>query len=121
MAVMNTLCNILSNYHMFTKVIAAIYNDDNNLRFALLLALRLFILFIIVMWAMYPVFGLNCYPDPYPSQLAALMYLDFFNSATDMLITCNMPRTLNKIKEVRRRAGSIIGDNDITSPQNNRL
>ena len=45
----------------------AMYNSEDSVRFSLLLALRLFLLFMIVMWAMYPVFGLSCEePVPYP-------------------------------------------------------
>jgi len=63
---MNSLSLIISNYHMHTKVISAMYNDENSVKFSLLLALRLFLLFMIVMWSMYPVFGLKCDPEPYP-------------------------------------------------------
>ena len=96
---MNSLCLIISNYHMHTKVVSAMYDDDNSIKFSLLFAMRLFLLFMIVMWAMYPTFGLSCKTDPYPEQLAAIMYLDFFNATTDMIITCRMPRNLQNIKE----------------------
>jgi hypothetical protein len=40
------------------------------------------------------------------------MYLDFFNAATDLGITFRLPRNLAKIKEERKRAGSMLGDID---------
>ena len=100
---------IISNYIMHTKTLLAMYNTESSLNFSLLLALRLFLLFMVVMWAMYPVFGLECIPDPYPSQLAAVMYLDFFNAVTDIFITLKLPRNLQRIKQERQRAGSILG------------
>ena len=88
----------------------AMYKSEDSVRFSLLLVLRLFLLFMIVMWAMYPVFGLSCEePVPYPPQLAAIMYLDFINATTDLIITCRLPRNLQRIKESRRRAGSMLG------------
>lgn len=112
MFVFNSLMQIVSNYYIHTKALSAMYNTDNSVRFSLLLVLRLFFVFLIVMWAMYPVFGLSCAPDPYPPQLAAIMYLDFLNATTDLIITCRLPRNLTKIKESRRRAGSILDDFD---------
>lgn len=110
MFVLNSLCLIISNYHMHCKADLAMYNDkDKQLKFSLLLALRLFLLFMIVMWSMYPVYGLTCFPDPYPSQLAAIAYLDFFNAATDLIITCRMPRNLTRIVTERKLAGSTLG------------
>ena len=79
------------------------------MKFSLLCSMRLFLLFMIVMWSMYPVYGLTCYPDPYPSQLAAIMYLDFFNATTDLIITCRMPRNLQSIVKERKLAGSTLG------------
>ena len=67
MFTINQLMTIISNYIMHTKTLLAMYNTESSLNFSLLLALRLFLLFMIVMWAMYPTFGLECYPDPYPS------------------------------------------------------
>ncbi len=105
---------VVSNYHMHSKVIRAMYNsEEHSVNLSLLLAARMFALFMIVMWAMYPIFGLSCAPpDPYPSQLAALMYLDFLNATTDLIITFRLPRNLTKIKEERRKAGSMLGDLD---------
>ena len=109
MFVVNSLMLITSNYFLHMKALSAMYNRESSVNFSVLLAVRLFFLFCIVMWAMYPVFGLRCSPDVYPDQLAALMFLDFVNSLTDLVITCKMPRHLTRIKEQRRRAGSILG------------
>jgi hypothetical protein len=66
--VLNSLMMIVSNYHMHSKVICAMYNTEHSVNLSLLLAARMFALFMIVMWAMYPIFGLSCAPpDPYPS------------------------------------------------------
>ena len=99
MFVFNQLMTIVSNYHLHTKFIMAVYDTEHSVRFSLLLTARLFVLFMLVMWAMYPIFGLKCVPDPYPSQLAAIMYLDFFNSTCDLVITCKLPRNLTRIVE----------------------
>lgn len=113
MFVLNSLMNNISNYHMHSKANYAMYNTENSINFSLLFAFRLFALFIVVMWAMYPHFGLSCeQPDPYPDQLAAVMYLDFFNGTTDLIITFRLPKNLTRIKEQRRRAGSILGGLD---------
>ena len=96
---------------MHSKAITAMYNKETySLKLSLLLAFRLFALFMIVMGSMYPNLGLSCAgDDPYPSQLSALMYLEFFNSLIDLIITVYLPRNLKRIKEVRKRAGSTLG------------
>ena len=99
MFVLNSLMLIISNYHLHMKSMSAIYADHQSLRFSILLVIRLFLLFCIVMWGMYPVFGLKCHPDKYPDQLAALMYLDFFNSMVDIFLTVRMPKHLQRIRE----------------------
>ena len=105
---------------MLCKADLAMYNDaDKQIWFSLLLALRLLLLFLIVVWALYPVYGLRCSPDPYPKQLAAVMYFDFLNAITDLLIMFRMPRNLQRIVAERRRAGSMF--RGISSPLANRL
>ena len=66
MFVLNSLMQIVSDYYIHTKALKAMYNTNHSVGFSLLLVLRLFLLFLIVMWAMYPVFGLSCAPEPYP-------------------------------------------------------
>lgn len=74
----------------------------------------MFALFMIVMSVMYPNLGLSCAgADPYPGQLAAMMYLEFFNSAVDLIITICIPKNLAKIKEERIAAGSLLGELDM--------
>lgn len=94
MFVINSLMMIVSDYHMHSKVLEAMYNTHNSIRLSLLFAARLFALFLIVMSAIYPKFGLTCTPEPYPPQLAAVMYLDFFNATTDLAITFYLPKNL---------------------------
>ena len=66
MFVLNSLMQIISDYYIHTKALKAMYNTDHSVRFSLLLVFRIFLLFLIVMWAIYPVFGLSCAPEPYP-------------------------------------------------------
>ena len=68
MFVLNSLMQIISDYYLHTKAQLAMYNYENSsVEFSLLLVFRLFLLFLIVMWAMYPTLGLSCAGDePYP-------------------------------------------------------
>lgn len=114
--ILNSLMNIASSYMMHSKAIIAMYNEDRySLKLSLLIAFRMFAIFMIVMSAMYPNLGLSCAgEDPYPTQLALIMYLEFLNASVDLLITIYLPRNLTKIKEERLRAGSNLGDFDMT-------
>ena len=66
MFVINSLMMIVSNYHVHSKMLEAMYNTHNSIRLSLLLAARMFALFLVVMSAIYPKFGLTCIPEPYP-------------------------------------------------------
>ena len=87
MFVLNSLMLTIGNNHMHTKALSAMYKNENSIKLSLWMSFRLFALFLICMSAMYPTFGLRCSPTPYPPQLAALMYLDFFNATVDLIIT----------------------------------
>jgi len=113
--IVNSLMNNLSSFFMHSKAITAMYNHERySLKLSLLLAFRMFALFVMCMGAMYPVLGLSCAgEDPYPKQLAAIMYLEFFNAFVDLLITIYLPKGASRIKEERRAAGSNLGDFDM--------
>ena len=113
--VINSLMNNIANFVMHSKAISAMYNQERySLKLSLLLAGRMFMLFMICMGAMYPELGLTCAgKDPYPKQLAAIMYLEFFNSIVDLIITIYLPRGAARIVEERRKAGSNLGDFDM--------
>ena len=99
MFVLNSLCQVISNYHLHSKMMTAIYSDSANLRFTIFFVIRLFLLFCIVMWGMYPIYGLKCAPDIYPNQLATLCFLDFFNACTDIYLSYKVPQQVHVIKE----------------------
>ena len=113
--VINSLMNNVANFVCHSKAITAMYNQERySLKLSLLLAFRMFALFMIVMGAMYPELGLSCKgKDPYPKQLAAIMYLEFFNSIVDLIITIYLPKGVTRITEERRKAGSTLGDFDM--------
>ena len=94
MFVLNSLLVTISNYHMHKKMMNAIYAGHDSLRFAILFVVRIFLLFCIVMWGMYPIFGLRCSPDIYPDQLATLMYMEFFNACMDLYLTFKIPKQI---------------------------
>ena len=114
MLVLNELMLIISNHHLHVKTMKAMYYYEvDHTKLSYLLATRLILLFIIVMWAIYPNLGLECsQSNPYPNQLAALMFLDFANALVDLVITLFLPRRLNRIIEARERAGSILSSFD---------
>lgn len=114
MLVLNELMLIISNHHLHTKTLKAMYYQEvDHTKLSYLLATRLILLFSIVMWAIYPHLGLECSAEsPYPSQLAALMFLDFANALVDLVITLFLPRRLNRIIEARERAGSVLSQLD---------
>ena len=113
--VVNTLMNNVANFVMHRRAITAMYNQDRySLKLSLLLAGRMFALFMICMGAMYPELGLSCKSsDPYPKQLAAMLYVECFNSIIDLIITCYLPKGVTRIKEERRKAGSNLGQFDM--------
>ena len=66
--IINSLMNVVSSFLMHSKAMTAMYNKETySLKLSLLLAFRMFALFMIVMGSMYPNMGLSCAgDDPYP-------------------------------------------------------
>jgi len=66
--VINSNMNIVASFVMHSKAITAMYKKETySLKLSLLLAGRMFVLFMIVMSSMYPNLGLSCAgSDPYP-------------------------------------------------------
>lgn len=113
---LNSFSQTVSNHHLHTKLLSAIYAGYRSLPFTVWLIIRLFFLFCICLWAIYPDFGLSCNPQVYPHQFTALMYMDFLYSVIDIVITLFLPRKLDVIKHQRKIRGSLLGEFHLEDP-----
>ncbi len=78
---------------------ASVYGGrEDSLGLTILFIVRIFILFMLVLWTLYPVGGLRCDGTfVYPDQIVALMIMDFVNSAVDIVVCAFMPsKVVNK-------------------------
>ena len=108
----NSTTQAISNYHIHCKLLSAIYANTRMLPLKVWFIVRIFILFCICLWAMYPNYGLACQPNIYPLQMRTILAMEFTTSLVDTLIMICIPSKVHVIKEERRRRGSLIGDYD---------
>ena len=80
------------------------------------MTVRIFLLFVLVLWCIYPNGALECVNYKtgnfhYPTQIVALMCLDFANSVIDIVICAFLPRKV-QIKFEQRANSAVKSDDD---------
>ena len=97
--VMNSFLMQIASFNLHNKVYAAsVYGGrDNSLGLTIIVTVRIFLLFVLVLWCIYPNGALECVNQKtrnfhYPTQIVALMCLDFTNSVIDLVVCALMPR-----------------------------
>jgi predicted subunit of tRNA(5-methylaminomethyl-2-thiouridylate) methyltransferase len=103
----------IASFHLHNKVYAAsVYGGrEDSLGLTILLTVRMFFLFVLVLWCIYPNGALECATATklfhYPTQIVSLMCMDFVNSVVDMIICAVMPRKIqNKYEQKSVAVGS---------------
>jgi hypothetical protein len=120
--VMNSFLMQIASFNLHNKVYAAsVYGGrENSLGLTILVTVRMFLLFVLVLWCIYPNGALDCLYDDgkfhYPTQIVALMCMDFINSVIDMFICAAMPRKVqNKFEQRTAEAVKSDLDSDVSS------
>jgi hypothetical protein len=124
--VMNSFLMQIASFNLHNKVYAAsVYGGrDNSLGLTILVTVRMFVLFVLVLWCIYPNGALECVNKignfHYPTQIVALMCMDFLNSVIDMIICFAMPRKVqNKFEQRTTEALKSDQDSDVSSVDSN--
>lgn len=100
--VVNSFSMQIAGFHIHNKVHAAsIYGgkQDSSLALTILLTVRMFILFCIVVWTLYKQGGLICLENgkfQYPVQIIVVMQMDFANAVIDMFMCACFPTKIKK-------------------------
>jgi hypothetical protein len=104
--VLNSFLTQIASFHLCNKVYAAsVYGGrEDSLGLTILLTVRMFVLFGVLVWSLYSPGGLTCLDKKgsfhYPTQIVVLMIIDFWNAVFDLVICACFPKKIKKMKVV---------------------